>query len=46
MKKIVILLSLAASFAMFAGCASKSTGEASMSAAPAAPAHYDYKGEK
>lgn len=52
MKKIVILLGLAASFFMFAGCSSGNAYEqptavpAAEPAPASAPAHHDYKGEK
>jgi PBP1b-binding outer membrane lipoprotein LpoB len=52
MKNIVIILGLAASCFMFAGCSSYNNApEQPMAApaaesAPAAPAHHDYKGEK
>jgi len=52
MKKIVVLLGLAATCFMFAGCSSyNNASEQPMAApasepAPAAPVHHDYKGEK
>ena len=45
MKKFAILLTLAASFFMFAGCASKTTSDQTMPT-DTAPAHKDFKGEK
>jgi len=47
MKKIAILLGLAASIAFLSGCANKSAQDAAVpsTSETAAPAHQDFKGE-
>ena len=44
MKKFAILFAVVASFVVLTGCASKNAVD--QSAAPAAPAHHDFKNEE